>query len=283
MKKINRISVLLIVACLAALMGYRTLQRLRTDVTPPVITWEDQMLELSALEPRSELLRNVSARDEKNGDVTASLVVESVRLLRADGTVVVTYAAFDASGNVAKAQREVLFTDYESPKFLLTRPLLFSRSTSYDLLNIIQAEDMLDGDISHRIRATVLDEIDTNYAGTHDVQVRVTNTLGETVELVLPVELYNPGLFEGTLELTDYLIYLKQGDSFNARNYLYSFTLGRENISLENGIPEKVNLLISGRVQTGVPGVYIIDYEVAYDQSGQTYTAYSRLVVIVEE
>lgn len=282
MKKLNWISLLLIVLFVAALAGYRTVGRLRSDTKAPVITVDDQLLELSSGEPRSALLQGVSASDDTDGDVTDTLVVESVRLLRSDGTVTVTYAAFDAAGNVAKTSREVRFTDYESPRFSLSRPLLFTHNNSYDILSIIQAEDMLDGNISHRIRATVLDEVSDGYAGTHDVQFRVTNSLGDTVELVLPVEVYTPGIFEADLSLTEYLIYLKQGDSFNARSYLGRFTLGRETTNLSNGIPEGMKLLVSGKVDTGVPGVYVVDYEVTGEQVNQVYTAYSRLIVIVE-
>lgn len=282
MKKQNWISLLLIVACAAVMVGYRAWGRVRSDTTAPVITVDEQLLEISALEPREALLQGVSAADTRDGDVTASLVVESVRLLRSDGTVTVTYAAFDKAGNVAKASREVRFHDYESPRFSLSRPLLFTQNVGYDVLRIIGAEDMLDGNISHRIRATVLDEVSAGYTGTHDVQFRVTNSLGETVELVLPVEVYTPSLFEGSLRLTDYLIYLKQGDSFNARSYLSSFSLGRDEISLRNGPVEGMGLTISGKVETGVPGVYTVDYEVTYELNEQVYTAYSRLIVIVE-
>lgn len=282
MKKRNWISLLLILLCLGTLVGYRTLARLRTDTAAPEILIEEQLLELSTLEPRSALLQGVSARDNKDGDVTDSLVVESVHMLRGDGTVMVTYAAFDKAGNVAKQQREVRFTDYESPTFSLSRPLLFAQNVSYDLLKLISAQDMLDGDISHRIRATVLEQVNAGYVGTHNVQFRVTNTLGETVELVLPVEVYTPGLFEGTLNLTDYLIYLNQGDKFNEKSYLDTFSVGREVISLHGNIPADVKLNITGDVETGVPGVYVVDYQVNYEYAGQTYAGYSKLIVVVE-
>lgn len=283
MKKQNWISFLLIVAGVAVLLGYRTLDYLRTDITPPVITVEESLLELSALEPREALLQGVSARDNTDGDVTDSLVVENVRLLRNDGTVTVTYAAFDKSGNVAKQTREVRFTDYESPRFSLSRPLMFSQTVNYDVLSIVDAQDMLEGDIGHRIRATVLDEVPEGYAGTHHVQFRVTNSLGETVELVLPVEIYTPTLFEGSLTLTDYLVYVKQGEKFNPDVYPADFSLGRERITLRDSLPEGMKLKHSGTVKTGMPGVYTVDYEVIYDYAGQTYTAYSRLIVVVEE
>lgn len=283
MKKRDWISIGLILACIAMLLGYRVLARIRADHTPPQIYVDGNLLEISALEPRSALLQGVTATDNRDGDVTASLVVESVRLLHSDGTVSVTYAAFDKEGNVAKQTREVRFSDYESPRFSLSKPLMFSQTSSYDVLSIISANDILDGRISHRIRATTLDEVETGYSGTHHIQFRVTNSLGETVELVLPVEIYTPSLFEGSLTLTDYLIYLQKGDSFNARSYLGSFTIGRETESLSNGLPEGMNLIISGKADTDVPGVYTIDYQVTCDVGGQTYIAYSRLIVVVEE
>lgn len=282
MKKKNWISILLILVCLALLLGYRGAMRLGTDNTAPEITIEEQSLALSALEPRSALLQGVTARDKADGDVTDSLVVESVRLLRSDGTVTVTYAAFDKAGNVAKTQREVLFTDYESPRFSLERPLMFAQTMSYDILSLVYAEDMLDGNISHRIRATVLEEIPDGYTGVHDVQLRVTNTLGETVELVLPVEIYTPSLFEGSLTLTDYLIYLEQGDSFKAERYLDTYSVGRDEIYLGNGVPQDMKLTITGKVETGVPGVYVVDYRVDHELRDQTYSAYSKLIVVVE-
>ena len=283
MKKQNWISLLLIVACAAVMVGYRAWGRVRSDTTAPVITVDEQLLEISALEPREALLQGVSAADTRDGDVTASLVVESVRLLRSDGTAEVTYAAFDRAGNVAKHSREVRFHDYVSPRFALSEPLLFSQTSSYDVLSLISASDILDGDITHRIRATVLDDVQPGYTGTHHIQFRVTNSLGEMVELVLPVEIYTPGVFEGRLVLTDYLVYLQQGDSFQAKNYLESFSIGREEVSLLGGMPRDMELETTGKVRTDVPGVYTVDYQVSREVGGQTYSAYSRLIVVVEE
>lgn len=286
MKKRNWISVLLIVLTLGVLFGYRALNRIRSDVKAPVITVAEQPLEVSVQDPRTALLAGVTARDDRDGDVTASLVVESIRLLRDDGAVSVTYAAFDSSGNVSKLTREVRYSDYIGPRFSLTQPLMFTQNVRSDVLGVIGARDMLDGDISHRVRATALDEIVSAYSGTYKIKIQVTNSLGDTVELVLPVEVYTPGPNEGMLTLTDYLVYLKTGDSFNSRSFLDQLTVGRENISLQGTVPENVKLTVSGKVDTGEPGVYQVDYQISYypnpERSELVYTAYSRLVVVVE-
>jgi hypothetical protein len=285
MKKHNWISLLLIVCCIGVLIGYRTLDQMRTDHKAPVISIEEQLLELSALEPRSALLQGISAQDETDGDVTASLVVEKVQLENGNGTAAVTYAAFDKAGNVAKAQRQILYNDYVRPRFSLNQPLMFTHA-SPDLLDLVSARDILDGDISHRVRATALDKVDSEYNGTYNVRFQVTNSLGDTVELTLPVEIYTPSLFDAKMTLSDYLIYLRQGDSFNARNYLRTFIQGREEISLAHSVPEDLNLTVSGKVDTGTPGVYEINYRIDYSPNagaaGQMYTAYSKLIVIVE-
>lgn len=286
MKKRDWISLLLIVVCLCVLFGYREMLHRKQDYQIPEITVEEQMPEFSALDPRSALLAGVTAWDDRDGDVTASLVVESVRLLDSEGIVNVTYAAFDKAGNVAKLSREVRYHDYENPKFSLKRPLMFTQNAKNEVLNAITAWDMLDGDITHRIRATALESVDSNFTGIYKTRFQVTNSLGDTVELVLPVEVYMPHPNEGKLTLTDYLIYLDMGDSFNSRSYLNELTIGKEEISLSGTLPENVKLTVSGKVQTDEPGVYQIDYQIDYypnlEKPEMKNTAYSRLIVVVE-
>ena len=285
MKKKDWICLALAAVCLGILAGYRTLINLREDNKSPEILIADQLLEISALDSREALLQGMTARDDTDGDVTDSLVVESVRLLRQDGTVTVTYAAFDSARNVSKKTREVLYSDYESPRFALKQPLMFSQK-NYDLLSLITARDMLDGDITGRIRATALDEISSDFQGTYKVRFQVTNSLGDTVDLVLPVDVYTPGVNEVAMTLTEYLIYLESGDRFNARDYLDELTVGRDIIPLGKNLPDTMKLTVSGKVETGVPGIYVINYHLAYcpvpQRPEQTYNAYSRLIVVVE-
>lgn len=286
MKKKNRISILLIMLCLAVLFGYRTLDLARTDRTAPVITMEEGHPEFSVQDTRETLLRGITAMDNRDGDVTDSLVVESIRLIKADGTAYVSCAAFDKSGNVARSTREIRFTDYESPRFRLNRPLIFSQSRSNEILGAISASDMLDGNISHRIRATVLEETESQIGGSSDILFTVSNSLGDTVELVLPVELYTPGMFEGTLELNSYLVYLEKGSRFDANSYLKLLKMRQEEYVLRNGIPEGMELSVEDSVNTNVPGVYEVDYLITCNAGDelvpQIYTARSKLIVVVE-
>lgn len=289
MKKRNWLLLLLIALCLAAFFGYREYDQLRTDTRAPKIYLDEQPLEVSVADDRSALLTGVTASDNVDGDVTDSLVVESVNLLSSDGSISVGYAAFDSAGNVAKATREGRYVDYESPRFTLSAPLIYTLDRSFDVLGTVGAVDVIDGDIQHRVRATVKDGKAVTTLGSHRVQFQVTNSLGDTVSAIFPVEVLSPGIYNASLELTDYLVYLPRGSSFNAEDYLSSFTWLGEEYSLEGGLPEDYALRTRGTVRTGYPGVYAIEYRVTYTDRDEKnpdfdrkYTGYSKLIVVVE-
>lgn len=276
----------LIAATVLTFVGYRTLDDLRTDSTPPAINIADGVPAVSILE-ESTLLEGITAADETDGDVTGSVLVESVTIDDSSGLATVRYAAFDRAGNVSKASRQVRFTDYESPRFALSSALAFSNGSSFDVLNVITAQDILDGDITHRIRATSLDEDSITSVGTHDVEFRVTNSLGETVRLTLPVEVYSYGAYQASVQLSNYLIYLPVGSAFEAEDYLVSYIRGSLVTDLTDGMPDGYSLTVSGDVDTRTPGVYSIGYTVSHtteSYSGEhtVYSGYTNLIVVVE-
>lgn len=279
----------LIVMCLAVLFIYRSMDRIQTDSQPPKINMDTQLLTVSVQDPKSALTQGVTATDDVDGDVTASLLVESISLLSSDGTVSVGYAAFDHAGNVAKAHREVRYSDYNSPRFTLNKPLIYTYGQSFDILSNIGAVDVIDGDIQHRIRATATEGASISTIGTHMVQFRVSNSLGDTVTLQFPVEVYTADTYNASLSLTDYLIYLPEGSSFDAEDYLDTFTVAGEKYSLESGLPRNFSLKTSGQVSTQTPGTYVVEYRVTYTDRNEAspdlnkeYTGYSKLIVVVE-
>ena len=289
MKNKNWISVLLIIVCVVGYYGYRALDLARTDTKAPKIEINTERVEVSVLDPKSALLQGVTAMDNVDGDVTESVVVESISLLNRDGTISVSYAAFDSTGNVAKATREAKYTDYESPKLTLSGPLLYSYGSNFDVLSTVGATDMIDGDIQHRVRATALEEDSIATLGTHQVRFQVNNSLGDTMALELPVEVYAADAYNAGLTLTEYLIYLPVGANFNPTSYLDTFTLRGEATNLRNGLPGNYTLRTKGEVQTQQPGVCCMEYRVTYTVRNETnpnlnqeYTGYSKLIVVVE-
>ncbi|MBQ7871778.1 MAG: hypothetical protein IJ357_06515 [Oscillospiraceae bacterium] len=279
MKKKNLICLGLIVLCLLLLWGYRQLDRLRTDVTPPVISFPEETQVFSVKDGRELLLQGVTATDDTDGDVTGSLLVEKITLLDRDGLASVSYAAFDAAGNVTKATREIQYSDSRSPRFQLSAPLLFAQSYIYNTLDIVTATDVIDGDLQHKVRATSLSDSASSEVGVHDVEFKVTNSLGDTVKLILPVEVYAAGSYNGQLRLTDYLIYLEPGEKFRAEDYLDCFVTSYTTVSLRGGVPSSYTLDVSGQVDPSTPGIYCINYTI---RNNSTHSGYTRLIVVVE-
>lgn len=281
MKKAKWMYIVLILLSGAAFVGYRFLDQVRTDTKAPEITISGP-LSISVYESEDAYLSGVTAKDDRDGNVTSSLVVESITMTDKDSPATVKYAAFDKAGNVTKAEREVTFTDYTSPRFSLDAPLAFSTDASVDVMDLIHAEDVLEGDISRRVRATMLSEGSISSQGVHSVEFRVTNSLGDTVRVELPVEVYPANTYKAQLRLTDYLIYMTQGSTFNARDYLLEYILLGETTWLRGSLPDDITLKIDGQVDTNTPGVYAVSYTVTGMLREEPYAAYSKLIVIVE-
>lgn len=266
--------------CVAAFQGYLVLSRGAEDHTGPEITFGAQQIRVSVKDAESALLNGVNAWDDRDGDVTDLVVVEGVSEISDNHTAKVTYAAFDAAGNVTRAQREVVYSDYRSPRFKLSQPLVFQSGASFDVFKYIHAEDVVDGSLDSRIKATMVGgDTAITAEGLHQVAFRVTNSMGDTVNLTLPVEVYPSGLYRGTVSLRENLVYLNVGSTFEPMDYLQQYQVGGETYTFFDGA-YGMNVTIAGdQVDTSVPGVYSVSYTV----SDGVNTGYTRLTVIVEE
>lgn len=245
------------------------------DTQPPVITVPSQELSVSVHDPETVLLKDVSASDNMDGDVSGQLIVEHISNISDDFTAQVTYAAVDSSGNVAKATRTVRYADYAPPVFNLYRPLIFVAGSSADVLSRITAVDVLDGDISKNIKATLAgDSAGLNVVGTHQVSFRVTNSMGDTARITLPVDILPANTYTGQVELKANLIRLQVGDSFDPEQYFKHLAVGGGKFTLDDG----VQLRITNLVDTETAGVYSATITASYG----TAMAFTRIIVIVE-
>ncbi len=267
---------------LAFFAGYRIWKKSATDTRPPVISFEPGVFEISVQDGTDVMLKGITVTDDHDGDVSASLMIEKIGVINEEHEFVVTYAAFDSSGNVSKARRTLRYTDYHSPRFSLRSPLLYPYGRDVDIVNRVNATDMIDGDISHRIKATVISEVAVSSEGVHDMLFRVTNSMGDTVELIMPAEIYPTGKYNAELLLTEYLIYVPVGENFDARDYLHYFKYDDTSVFLGSALPPAYRLTTRGNVDTSIPGVYPVSYTLSYSEDRITYTACSKLIVIVE-
>ena len=277
MKRIRIFYLLLSILCVAAVILYFMYFVVTEDHKAPEITVPEGQLELSIADGQMKLLEGVTAFDARNGDVTPAMVVETVKGLKSDGSAKAVLAAFDRSGNVSKAEREIRYTDYTQPTFNLTAPLLFKEEVSYNLLDCITAEDVIDGDITNRIKVTIVEaEHSVSLAGNYKVQYRVTNSLGDTSYLEAPVLVYPAESYNAKVELTQYIIYLKPGDRLIADNFFKDLMAG---VRVYTRATSGLNLEMESNVNLQEPGVYTVTYTASYGD----YTGCSRLLVVVEE
>ena len=253
--------------CCCAFVIYFVTTRAVGDHTPPEITVPEGTLTVSASADEEALLKGVSAADQQDGDVTESLVVEGVSDVYDGNRATVTYAAFDAAGNVSKARREIRYKKYEGPRLTLSGPLLFQEGKRINVFDLIGARDKRDGSLDSQVKATLVKGGSLmEKAGEYQVEFRVTNSLGDTARLVLPVEVFSGEPAERTPHLKEYLVYLEKGAEFEPLHYLAADT---------RGWPMK----IITELDTDKPGVYTVDYE----DKNSAYFGRTRMIVVVEE
>lgn len=273
----------ILAASLLILCGYIAVDRARTDSCAPEIQIEQGQIAISVHDDETALMQGITAHDDRDGDITDELIVESVYGMTDDHEVTVTYAAVDQAGNVAKIQRQVCYTDYESPRFSLSQPLVYEFSGYVDVMGSVGAHDILDGDLQRSIKATMLSSgTSVTEEGTHEVQFRVTNSVGDTAQLILPVEVYPVDSYNARLTLREYLIYLPRGAAFDASDYLDQFQFQNNNLRIGGTRNSAINVKTQGTVDTDTPGVYAVTYTAEYTSGSQRYTGYTKLLVVVE-
>lgn len=106
--------VLLSVICVigGVLSGYLYF---RGDRQGPEIRFADGSIVYSEEDP-SALLEGVTAVDDADGDVSASLIVEAIYPFEEGKKAKIVYAAMDSSNNVTKMQRVVVWEAREEPE-----------------------------------------------------------------------------------------------------------------------------------------------------------------------
>lgn len=88
----------------AVLIGLSIFLYMNLDRAAPVISFPEEVPAYSENMNESLLLAGVSAVDDRDGDVSGSLLIEKIAET-SKGDVIVTYAAVDSSNNVAKVSR----------------------------------------------------------------------------------------------------------------------------------------------------------------------------------
>lgn len=243
------------------------------DHTPPVITSDRDLLELSVKDDKSKLVSGLKATDDRDGDLTSEILVGSHSKFISEGVCDITYLVFDSSNNVGKYTRRVKYTDYTEPVFTLKEPLMFNSGDTVSMFSKISLTDCLDGDISSKVKI-VVNDVDNSKLGTYYVTFEASNSYADVVNRKLPVNIVNDTIDSPLIEPTDYLIYINVNDTVEPRKFIKSVT---------DKYDEKTDISkvsITSTVDTTTAGVNQIKYEYT-DSKG--LTGHSFLIVIVRE
>ncbi len=269
--KILKTALCVLAALVVALNIVMIVKQGGLDGTPPEITVASEVLEVSVHGEETEYLSGVTARDDRDGDLTDQVLVEHISLLTGPDTAKITYAVFDKAGNAATASRTVRFTDYAGPRFQLSEPLNYSIGETVRLMDRLTATDDLDGDITGRIRITS-QSLSNDIAGIYYLGVQVTSSLGDTRLLELPVIIDNITDKTPSIVLSGYIAYVERDGAFDPESYLVEVEdpMGKGGLS---------RVEIQSGVDTAIPGTY----EVAYSYEGEKDDTQVILTVIVTE
>lgn len=227
MKIIRNVSILLFLLSVALFAYYRHRDLYEMDQTGPVFSVDSYLVKVSVKDDEKALLKGITAWDAADGDVSKSIIVESIGPFTGYGHRVVNYVAVDSDNHVAHTKRELVYTDYTPPRFHIKNPLSFPLNSG-NVLQGVTAEDCLDGNITRKIRMVATSQIDTNYIGEHDVRLKVTNSAGSISYLPVSIRIYDEKVEMGwpQLNLTDYLVYLDKDSDFDPKDYMENLTIG---------------------------------------------------------
>ena len=299
MRRLKTLSIALFIISLL-LLGINTYkEQVINDKTGPVFHMNSNVVEVSVEDDENALIEGLTAEDVKDGDVTNSIIVESVSPFTGTGHRIVNYAAFDSDNHVTHAKRELAYTDYTASRFHLSKPLTFAMNAT-NLLDGITVEDCIDGDITRNIKMMSDEEIDTSHVGEYSARLKVTNSAGGVSYLPVTVEIYDATVRYRIpqIMLKENVIYINEGSDFDENDYLDSIVISGTEYSLTEGKgsygasyvsqDETENSIgfdrvdIKSDVDTDVTGYYEVVYSFE-DTEYSTGTGKSRLYVVVIE
>lgn len=245
-----------------------------TDNTPPVISFDSEVLEISVYTKEEKLLSGVTATDNRDGDLTSEIAIKNISKLIGKDTAKITYIVFDEADNMSQKTRTLRYTDYKKTEFDLSKPLIYEPGGVVTLKDRLTALDVIDGDLTVAIKVTA-SSLNNTTEGTYPVTVQVTNSLGDTTALTLSVMIAKYGIYAPYIELNDYLVYIDKGAEFDSAKYIkavWDKKLGG------NEIYSWGDVKIESNLDTSLEGTYDVKYTYT-NEEGYDYSVILTVVV----
>lgn len=278
MRRIRNITIAIFIFAVLAFGFYKYSTIANYEALGPEIQMEESSITVSVAATEEELLQGITATDKKDGDVSDSLIIETMGNFIEHGRRTITIAAFDSDNHVTKATREVVYSDYQSPQFSLSEPLKFPKNTS-NILQYINANDVLDGNLTSNIKIVSDYHVDTSEEGEYHVEFTVANSAGDVSEFPVTVEIYDVAKENQKphIDLSQYVIYTPLGVAIDPWRYVEKITIGgNEYVRQEDDVLHDLNpaegqekttitrdeVTISHAVDINTAGTYEILYQV---------------------
>lgn len=251
--------------------------RTMVDKEAPMIVCDGLPVHVSVYATDKDLCVGLTATDNVDGDLTDRIIVRKVSQLYGSNSALIYYAVFDSSSNYCTFSRSIHYTDYRKPRFSLSQPLSFNISSKVTLEDRLTASDMIDGDISQRIRLSST-SVSILEPGVYPITVQVMNSSGDTAVATLPVIIQSVTSRHPVIRLSDYLVYADLNEELSEETLRSYIVSARESSGGTLLDAEDINIDWS-QLDTSKRGCSNISY--SYTNSrGLAYTVF--LTVIVE-
>lgn len=273
--KIAKIATILIFICSIVIWIYGKAEMRKQDTVVPVITSTMDVLHVDAGKGIEEVIlkEGLTASDDVDGDITEHIIVGTISPFKEKGVSDAEYVVFDSSNNVGRYERTIYFDNYESPKIRLSKPLVYEVNGRISITDRLTAADMLEGDISDKIRFSS-SNLTITEAGTYRLYIEVKNSYGDSVKYQLPINLVRYNCDQEYIQLKDHLIYVKKGEEVSPEKYIDKV------INRAGEIEKLENIKITREVDLTKSGTGQICYELL---EGEDVVYATYLTIIVTE
>ena len=214
-----------------------------------------------------------------DGDVTSTLAIAGKSNFIDDSMIRVDYAAFDSHNNIGTYSRKVIFDDYHSPRFSSDKALVLRSDSSYDF-SFFGAEDVLDGDISNKIKI-LSDAYTTTTSSEYPIVIEVTNNYGDVQKLNLVLDVLTNSEYNRQYPaLSEYIVYAPVGGEIDPVQYIVGIRQGNRFLDFADTEFRIEDIRIEDYVNYQKPGKYTIIFSLPYSK---TVTTETKMIVIVTE
>ena len=293
MRKLRIAVIIIFIGAAALFAAYQVRTRIEADTEPPVITSDSDSVSVSVEGEESDVFQGLSAEDNVDGDITDDIRVASMSNFTDTGTRNITYVVFDSSNQAATLTRELVYSDYMPPRITLTEPLRFEVNDTEewetsDFLQLFQATDCLDGDITSQIRMNIEGNGYIDGAGTYPITLQVNNSAGDVTSVPVEMTIVDPEDEQENEKyypvLSQYIVYTKAGQSLSLGDYVTGLQRGSMVYEFDSpDMPEDLagtEVSITDGTDYNTPGTYTAEFSYTPPEG---VTATTKMTVVVEE